>query len=741
MKRTHVLAFAACALLVTRCLAQVDVAKSVAKSHIESGLALAAAGDTAAALSELRTATEVAPDLAEAHFQLGRLLAGCAESRDADRLLRDEAEMSLLRAAALDPTNKVYLEELARLSGSSRMTAESRRAIDALLKSAGGSSDNAQLADTEFLLGFIEERDYERFRDRRLLGPRGMPISTGLFDPSASIPGTPWLGRYVEWYLENAPAIPGSGASIRRRMEEHYRAALRYNPTHYDAGRRLMLILVEENRLDEYLFIARRLVDAHPQRAGPQLYLGLGLHATGREDEAGVAFDAALAKMPTQGRLAWENLEQFMRREPAKAYSQLDGEQRDSYQAHYWRLTDPLYLTEANERRLEHLSRVAYVDLRFSEPATGRRGWETERGIIFIRYGPPDVAAVARGAGTYDARNTIVWAYAPGPVFMFSQRPGYFHARFAGNYEWVANEARYVQPAAYTNIPSIPMLEPMPVQIARFRGASPEEISVEIHSELPLEVMSAGLDMERGEIETGLFLLNQQGDRIVQQVETEVLEYADASTRNALRSWRLLLPAPGKLVAAVEARDGATWRAATARDTFTAHFFSDDSLALSDMLLAESLRPLAAKPLRRADYDIAANASRRYAKDQPVVIYYELYGLQPDGEGFASYEVSLAVTLKSLNREGTVLGGDRNPLAIIGVLADAWGFSPVGDDRLELRFTRELDMKGRDRATEYHSLDLQQAPAGEYEITLKVWDALGEELATRTRVFAVVRGD
>ncbi len=97
--------------------------------------------------------------------------------------------------------------------------------------------------------------------------------------------------------------------------------------------------------------------------------------------------------------------------------------------------------------------------------------------------------------------------------------------------------------------------------------------------------------------------------------------------------------------------------------------------------------------------------------------------------------------MTSMDREGTALGGGGNPLAILGDLADAWGFTPVGSDRLELLFSRELEMDGRDRATEYHSLDLQKAPAGQYEITLKVYDKLGQQLASRTRQFFVSRED
>ena len=99
------------------------------------------------------------------------------------------------------------------------------------------------------------------------------------------------------------------------------------------------------------------------------------------------------------------------------------------------------------------------------------------------------------------------------------------------------------------------------------------------------------------------------------------------------------------------------------------------------------------------------------------------------------------MTVKSLSREGTALDRDRGALAILGVLADAWGFSIVGDDRLELRFSRELDMKGRDRATEYHSLDLQDAPPGEYEIALRVYDRQRLQLASRTRAFFVIRDE
>jgi GWxTD domain-containing protein len=722
-----------------------------ARAYIAEGLALAAGGDTATALARLEQAVEAAPDMAEAHYQLGRLLARHASSDEFDFRERLAAEKALLRALELEPADPEYMAELGRFRMKQNRQVEGALILGRALKKAKeqGSANNAVMAEIEFGLGYRKELEYERLRDRRILPATVEPISITvppnrgvIITDAGFMAASNRLSRYVRDYLQRAPPLKRSGRATRERAIRHYRAALRYDPTHYEASRRLLPLLLEDGQLDEYRATAERLVESHPDRPQALLYLGLGLHRLGREDAAQAAFDRALARMTEEERAPFLTPEQVMRRKPAEAYLELDDTSRARFEQTYWRLSDPLYLTEANEVRLEHMARVAYADLRFAEPAAGLRGWETDRGITYIRYGPPTEIARVQRRIRDGAASTIIWVYGDGgPVFMFRQNPGFFHAPFAGDYEWVAREARYLQPAAYRNIPALPVLLEIPVQLARFRGDSPQEVAVEIHSELPLDSLARDLDLESGEIETGLFLLDLEGTELVRRVATRVLEYADASTRNDLRSWRLILPPSDKLVAAVEARDATTWRAAAARDTFTVEPFPDDSLSVSDILLADALRPLAADPVRRTDFDITPNPGRVYAPQQPVVIYYELYGLERDREGFASYEVSLAVKIKALDREGTLLGGDRNPLQIIGLLADAWGFSPVGDDRLELRFSRELDMRGRDRATEYHSLDLREAPPGEYEITLKIWDGLGKRLAQRTRKFTVTRDE
>jgi GWxTD domain-containing protein len=410
-------------------------------------------------------------------------------------------------------------------------------------------------------------------------------------------------------------------------------------------------------------------------------------------------------------------------------------------QKRFWQLTDPLFLTSVNERRLEHLARVAYADLRFSSPETGLRGWETDQGITHIRYGRPlQIATFA--PRNYDGGNpftvgrlAIVWSYGErGPVFMFSQMPGHLHARFSGDFDFIADNYRHIQPASYDRIPSITELLELPIQIARFRGTTPEEVAVEIHAALPLVSLARDLDLAAGEFETGMFLLTASGVEVVRDVTTETVTYAESPDVNEYRSWHVVLPPGDALVAAVETRDAVTWRAAAARDTFTATAFPADSFSISDILLADAARPLSDNPEHRSDYEIFPNAGLRYESGDAVHIYYEVYGLEPDMEGYAFYDVSFQLRVKKLHRGGGVA-------TLLGVLADAWGFSIKGDDQLELQFGRQVRLDRCDRVTEYLSLHPQKLPAGEYEIRLRIWDRQAEKIAERLRSFQVIDED
>ncbi len=73
--------------------------------------------------------------------------------------------------------------------------------------------------------------------------------------------------------------------------------------------------------------------------------------------------------------------------EEREVYSKLATDQeRDRFIEDFWRRRDPDPKTAANEFREEHYRRLAYANERFK---VGRSGWRTDRGRIYIIYGPP----------------------------------------------------------------------------------------------------------------------------------------------------------------------------------------------------------------------------------------------------------------------------------------------------------------------------------------------------------------
>ena len=74
--------------------------------------------------------------------------------------------------------------------------------------------------------------------------------------------------------------------------------------------------------------------------------------------------------------------------EERKAFKTLQtDEERDQFIEQFWLRRDPTPDTEENEYREEHYRRIAYANDHF---ASGIPGWKSDRGMIYIKYGPAD---------------------------------------------------------------------------------------------------------------------------------------------------------------------------------------------------------------------------------------------------------------------------------------------------------------------------------------------------------------
>jgi GWxTD domain-containing protein len=85
--------------------------------------------------------------------------------------------------------------------------------------------------------------------------------------------------------------------------------------------------------------------------------------------------------------------------EEKRAFKNLQtDEEREQFIEQFWLRRDPTPDTMENEYKEEHYRRIAYANERF---ASGIPGWKTDRGRIYITFGPPDEIESHPSGGTY----------------------------------------------------------------------------------------------------------------------------------------------------------------------------------------------------------------------------------------------------------------------------------------------------------------------------------------------------
>jgi GWxTD domain-containing protein len=97
--------------------------------------------------------------------------------------------------------------------------------------------------------------------------------------------------------------------------------------------------------------------------------------------------------------------------EEKAAFSQLKSdEERDKFMEQFWERRNPTPNSSENPFREEHYRRIKYANAHFATPNTP--GWKTDRGHVYIVYGPPDeIEAHPVGSSTGLTKPTEFWRY------------------------------------------------------------------------------------------------------------------------------------------------------------------------------------------------------------------------------------------------------------------------------------------------------------------------------------------
>jgi len=103
----------------------------------------------------------------------------------------------------------------------------------------------------------------------------------------------------------------------------------------------------------------------------------------------------------------------LMHEDEQGTYPSLSVMEKRAFLRHFWARRDPSPGTPKNEAEEAFNARIAAVNRQFSEHgATEVPGWRTDRGRVYLEYGPPDITLSRRGLGA--TLPFSVWKYTRG---------------------------------------------------------------------------------------------------------------------------------------------------------------------------------------------------------------------------------------------------------------------------------------------------------------------------------------
>lgn len=109
-------------------------------------------------------------------------------------------------------------------------------------------------------------------------------------------------------------------------------------------------------------------------------------------------------------RLAIEALKEFIPSNEFQSLEKLPEPERQTWLNQFWKQRDPTPGTDRNELQEEFYRRVDFVNQHFTVNSIDKEGWKTDRGGIYIKYGPP--TDVERHNEQLNLPPVEIWYYA-----------------------------------------------------------------------------------------------------------------------------------------------------------------------------------------------------------------------------------------------------------------------------------------------------------------------------------------
>ncbi len=523
--------------------------------------------------------------------------------------------------------------------------------------------------------------------------------------------------------------------------ESFFKKAIRSDPERTDSYMHLSYLYSEAGRYEPGIPLLKKVVQIDSLNKKAYLFMGYLYYKTLSFDSSQSSYKKALNLMTEDEKKAFRDSTSFV----LMGFKENGDESADSSVNNFWNHKDPLFLTQYNERLLEHYSRVAYSDLMFSVAKQNVTGWKSDRGEIMLRYGEPENhfrfrPYINAGGRTQMMMKTDVWVYKNKAFgftddywtknFRFSTPTlnGRYYSQFGLDTYADVQSLRRTDPEEYEPKFKGPVFN-VPYAVAQFKNLDNDDDSnTQLYVNYALDISKDYEYLERYNVkhQSGLFLFDSSNKQIGQQVEQftylgkeKVLRFSPAE-----KYWINTMTAeakPDSLLLAFEVIRKMDGGVSTNHFKMLVKDYDKKNLELSDVVLASAVEKNShgKYALTRNNIGILPNPAGTFTRSTPVYIYYEAYNLKQDAEKKTAFDQK--ITLKKVN-ENSFLEN------VFSSLVDL--FSHSGEDEVTLT----TDYQSFQKNTQvYLQLDMSSYPPGDYIITVTIEDKLaGREASSET---------